>query len=81
MTVWCARWSSGQDLRIRKMGPTNVALVKLFQADQKLREAQGRLDAVSKNVRVQERKVNDLAERLRLGQQKLKEEQSQLATS
>jgi len=61
------------------MGPSNVALVKLFQADQKLREAQERLDAVSKNVRVQERKVHDLAERLRLSQQKMKEEQSHLA--
>jgi len=60
------------------MGPSNVALVKLFQADQKLREAQSRLDAVSKNVRVQERKVHDLSERLRLSQQKLKEEQTQL---
>jgi len=33
------------------MGPTNVALVKLYQSDQALREAQERLDAASKNVR------------------------------
>ena len=39
------------------MGPTNVALVKLFQADQQLREAKQRLDATTKNVRVQERRV------------------------
>jgi predicted nucleic acid-binding Zn-ribbon protein len=61
------------------MGPTNIALVKLFQADLKLREAQGRLDAVSKNVRIQERKVADLSERLRLTQANLKEQQSQSA--
>src|SRR5258708_24070439 len=58
------------------MGPTNVALVKLFRADQALREAQGRLDEVSKNVRVQERKVNDLAERMKLSHSKLREQQA-----
>jgi len=58
------------------MGPTNVALVKLFQADQKLRGAQERLDAATKNVRVQERKVNDLAEKLKLAQTTLRENQS-----
>jgi hypothetical protein len=61
------------------MGPINIALVKLFQADEKLRQAQGRLDSVSKNVRVQERKVADLSERLRLEQATLKEQQSQTA--
>jgi uncharacterized protein len=61
------------------MGPTNIALVKLYQADQKLREAQSRLDAVSKNVRIQERKSNELSERLRLGQTTLREQQSQAA--
>jgi predicted nucleic acid-binding Zn-ribbon protein len=45
------------------MGPTNVALVRLFQADQELREAQRRLDAVTKNVRLQQRKVEDLTAR------------------
>jgi predicted nucleic acid-binding Zn-ribbon protein len=59
------------------MGPINIALVKLYQADQKLREAQARLDAVSRNARIQERKVAELAERLRLGQATLKEQQSQ----
>ena len=38
------------------MGPTNIALVKLFQADQQLREAQARLDSVTRNARIQERK-------------------------
>ena len=33
------------------MGPSNVALVKLFEADQKLREAQGRLDATTRMAR------------------------------
>ena len=61
------------------MGPINIALVKLFQADEKLRQAQGRLDSVSKNVRIHERRVADLSERLRLGQATLKEQQSQSA--
>ncbi|MGD0390657.1 MAG: C4-type zinc ribbon domain-containing protein [Tepidisphaeraceae bacterium] len=61
------------------MGPINIALVKLFQADEKLRQAQGRLDSISKNVRIQERRVADLSERLRLGQATLKEQQSQTA--
>src|SRR4051812_34731915 len=30
-----------------EMGPTNAALVKLFRADQKLREAQARLETAS----------------------------------
>jgi hypothetical protein len=61
------------------MGPTNIALVKLYQSDQKLREAQDRLDAVSRDVRIQERKVNELSERHKLAQSKLKEQQSQTA--
>jgi predicted nucleic acid-binding Zn-ribbon protein len=55
------------------MGPTNVALVKLFRADQALREAQERLDAATKNVRVQERRTNDTAEKLKLATAKHKE--------
>jgi uncharacterized protein len=61
------------------MGPINIALVKLYQADQKLREAQARLDSVSRNARIQERRVADLSEKLRLGQTTLKEQQSQAA--
>src|SRR4051812_9336591 len=56
------------DKGITLMGPTNVALVKLFQADQKLREAQGRLDATTKNVRIQERRVRDLTDRITASQ-------------
>jgi uncharacterized protein len=55
------------------MGPTNLALVNLFKADQRLREAQARLDAASKDVRIQERRVHDLSEKLKQGQQKAKE--------
>jgi predicted nucleic acid-binding Zn-ribbon protein len=58
------------------MGPTNVALVKLYQADQKLREAQGRLDATTKNVRVQERRVKDLNDRIHATSTSLKEKQA-----
>jgi predicted nucleic acid-binding Zn-ribbon protein len=58
------------------MGPTNLALVKLFEADQELREAQARLDAASKGVRIQERRTNDLAERIKLNQTQLREQQA-----
>ena len=58
------------------MGPTNLALVKLFQADMKLREAQGRLDATTKNVRIQERRVRDLNDRIAASQKQLKEQQA-----
>lgn len=58
------------------MGPTNVALVKLFQADQALRAAQGRLDSASRSVRVQERRISELGEKHRLAQQQLREQQA-----
>ena len=61
------------------MGPTNVALVKLFQVDQKLRQAQGRLEVATKDVRVQERRVHDLAEKHKLAQSTLRETQSKAA--
>lgn len=61
------------------MGPTNLALVKLFQADQALRAAQARLEAASRDVRVQQRRVDDLDERHRLAQARLKETRSQMA--
>jgi uncharacterized protein len=59
------------------MGPTNVALVKLYLADQALRAAQGRLDSASRSVRVQERRIADLHEKLKLTQQQLREQQAQ----
>lgn len=49
------------------MGPTISALVNLFNADQTLREAQARLEAASKNVRIQERRVHDLQDRQKAG--------------
>lgn len=58
------------------MGPTNTALVKLFLADQRLREAQGRLDAASRDVRIQQRRVDDLAERHRLSHSRLMDARS-----
>src|SRR5579862_7860167 len=58
------------------MGPTNVALVKLYQAEQRLREVQARLESVSRNVRVQQRKLDDINERHRLAAVKLREQQS-----
>ena len=58
------------------MGPTNTALVKLFRADQDLRAARERLDAASKNVRIQERRVGDLTERLKAAQLRSRELQS-----
>ncbi|HEV8604118.1 MAG TPA: C4-type zinc ribbon domain-containing protein [Tepidisphaeraceae bacterium] len=58
------------------MGPTNVALVKLLQADQALRAAQGRLDSASRSVRVQERRIAELSEKLKLTQQQLREQQA-----
>ena len=58
------------------MGPTNVALVKLFRADQALRDAQSLLDAAARNVRIQERRVNELEEKLKMRRRKLRELQS-----
>ncbi len=45
------------------MGPTNVALLKLYEAETHLREAQRKLDSATRNVRLQQRKVDDLTSR------------------
>src|SRR5438034_9204868 len=58
------------------MGPTNVALVKLFDADRKLREAQSRLEEAGKNVRLQERRANDLDQKVKEAQSRLRQQQS-----
>ncbi len=58
------------------MSPANIALVNLFRADQALREAQDRLDNASRSVRVQEKRIADLDERLRLCQLQLREVQA-----
>ena len=41
------------------MGPTNLALVQLFRADQQLREAQGRLEGVTTPEEVLRTTVGD----------------------
>jgi len=58
------------------MGPTNIALVKLSQADKRWRDAVGRLESASHSVRVQERRLADFREKLALAQTRLREEQS-----
>src|SRR5436190_1068052 len=58
------------------MGPTNVGLVKLFQADRDLREAQARLDEAGKNVRLQERRVNDLDQKVKEAQTRHRQQQA-----
>lgn len=63
------------------MGPTNVALVKLFEADQKYRQAQARLDAASRDVRIQERKVLDLQAKHDLSNAQLRESQAKAANA
>lgn len=59
------------------MGPTNTALVKLFHADKALREAQERLDAASKDLRVQQRRVTDLTEKQKTAATTLTQTQAQ----
>lgn len=46
------------------MGPINQALLSLFQADTELRAAQERLDAATRGIRVQRRRVAGLKEQL-----------------
>src|SRR5438034_10897883 len=58
------------------MGPTNVALVKLYEAEQKTPDAQDRLEATTKNVRIQERRVKVLNDRINATTAKLKEQQA-----
>jgi hypothetical protein len=61
------------------MGPTNIALVKLFRADQSLRKAQENYDTAARSVRLLERRVNDLSGKLTTLQQSLREQQSKAA--
>jgi uncharacterized protein len=58
------------------MGPTNVALLKLFEADMKLREAQSNLDGASRSVRLLERRVKDLTEKVSASQAQVRQTQS-----
>jgi uncharacterized protein len=50
-------------LRKVAMGPTNVALTRLLEADKALREAQANLENASRSVRLLERRVKELTER------------------
>src|SRR3954447_26487345 len=59
-----------------RMGPTNIALVKLFRADQNLRTAQERYDTAARSVRLLERKVADLTAKLTASQKTLREQQA-----
>jgi predicted nucleic acid-binding Zn-ribbon protein len=61
------------------MGPTNIALVKLFRADQNLRTAQERYDNAARSVRILQHKVTDLSGRLTTLQQTLREQQAAAA--
>jgi uncharacterized protein len=58
------------------MGPTNIALVKLLRADLALREAQERYDTAAKTVKIQERRLADLHEKLKLAQTNLRDQQA-----
>src|SRR3954452_4408124 len=62
------------------MGPTNLALVKLFQADQNLRAAQERYESAARSVRILERKVADLTGKLTTLTQTLREQQTKAST-
>lgn len=58
------------------MGPTNVALVKLYRADQELRAAQENYESAARSVRVLERKVKELTAQLTALQHSLREQQA-----
>lgn len=55
------------------MGPTTVALLRLFRADKALREALERLDAVTRDVRLQETRYAQAVARLATAQTRLKD--------
>lgn len=61
------------------MGPSNLALVRLYEADRQLRAAQDRLKAVTRNVRLQERKTTDLAEKVNLLKSRHLQQQAEAA--
>jgi predicted nucleic acid-binding Zn-ribbon protein len=63
------------------MGPTNEALVRLFGADQKYRQAQARHDAASRDVRIQQGRVNDLESKLSAASTQLKDFQTKAGTT
>lgn len=63
------------------MGPTTVAMLRLYRADKALREAQDRLNAVTKDVRAQETRKTHATNRLTAAQNRFKELQAKAAAS
>ncbi|MCC6240911.1 MAG: hypothetical protein IT448_11490 [Phycisphaerales bacterium] len=63
------------------MGLNNIALIKLYEADQALRAAQQRLDLATREVRIQERRSSDVKTRLESIQNALKATQTQASAS
>jgi predicted nucleic acid-binding Zn-ribbon protein len=61
------------------MGPSNLALVELYRADQSLREAVGHLESVTREVRQQETRNAQTSARLTSAQTRLRELQSKSA--
>lgn len=58
------------------MGPTNVALTKLFTADKALREAKNNLAGASSSVRSLERRLSELQEKAAASSDHLRQQQS-----
>lgn len=63
------------------MQPTTLALLQLFRADQALREAVANLEAVTREVRTQESRIQQLQQRLSTAQSRLRELQARAANS
>ncbi|MEZ0268100.1 MAG: zinc ribbon domain-containing protein [Phycisphaerae bacterium] len=61
------------------MGPTNIALVKLFRVDQDLREAQEKYDTAARSVRLLERRVAELTAKSDATTKALREQQAKAA--
>lgn len=61
------------------MGPTNQALLQLFEVDAKLRDAQERLEQATKDIRIQQIKINDASEKHKKASDTLKKSQSNAA--
>jgi predicted nucleic acid-binding Zn-ribbon protein len=61
------------------MGPTNQALLKLFEVDSTLRDARERLEQATKDIRIQQIKINDANEKLKVATQTFRKTQSNAA--
>lgn len=58
------------------MGPTNVALVRLYEAELELRAAAEKLESASRSVRIQERRIKELTEKLDASRDELRHHQA-----